>query len=118
MKIMMVDDEPELIDLLCELLPSTWRIDKFNDARSAGEHYQDHQNYDLVITDFKMAPKSGEGLIFDIKYINPAQKIIVVTGDPSGLNLPEKFKIQIFQKPANMKSFVAAIMDLCAEKQN
>src|ERR1700735_2877466 len=94
LKVMIVEDEYFLRELYKKLLPKEWEIEYFDNSRSASIQYNENSNFDLVITDLVMAPKNAEGLIFDIKYINPAQKIIVVSGFIGDLNLPEKFNVK------------------------
>ena len=104
---MIVEDEPDLVQIYKTLLPKDWTIDFFDNARDASAHYTAKSDYDLVITDIQMAHKSGEGLIYDIDYINPSQKIIVVSGHISELNLEglrSSANVKVFQKPWDIRN--------------
>jgi len=108
---MIVEDEPDLIRLYKELLPKDWTVDAFDNARSAVAHYSTHSDYDLVVTDLSMAHKQGEGLIYDIKYVNPFQKIIVLSGHTGDLNVPEHFQVRVFQKPWDIRQVTEVLKD-------
>ena len=69
-------------------------------------HYTANANYDLVVTDIKMAHKTGEGLVYDIKYVNPEQKVIILSGHIGELNLPEYFGVKVFQKPWDIRNII------------
>jgi DNA-binding NtrC family response regulator len=109
LRIMIVEDEPDLLSLYKEVLPSDWIIDSFDNARSAAHQYTADSNYDLVITDLRMNQKHGEGLIYDIKYINPAQRIIVLSGHTGDLNLRSFFQVKVFQKPWDIRNVIAIL---------
>ena len=110
---MIVDDNIETLKILNDLLVTmNVSVAKFDNARAAAQHYSNNPNYDLVITDFNMDGKNGEGLIFDIKYANPNQKIFLLTGDSGNLNLPEDFKVLVFQKGDGIKPIISAIHEI------
>lgn len=106
LKIMIVEDETDLRLLYREVLPKDWKIDFFDNAREAAIHFTAKSSYDLVITDLKMNTKTGEGLIYDIKYINPHQKIIVVSGHIDDLNIPKEFRVKVFEKPWDIRKVI------------
>ncbi len=106
MKIMIVEDEAELLELYKAALPHDWTIDCYLDSHEAAMKYTSTSGYDLVVTDLKMACKNGEGLIFDIKYINPEQKVIVISGHSEELHVPEKFHIKVFDKPWDIRNII------------
>jgi CheY-like chemotaxis protein len=103
---MIVEDSPATIRQYKDQIQDRYDVDFFEDARSAYRQYL-NAKYDLVITDLMLPLKSGEGLIFDIKYANPNQKIVVVSGSPESLQLNEYDNIQVFEKPVD----ITAIMD-------
>lgn len=105
---MIVEDSPSTIKLYKDQAKDHYDIDFFEDARTALNHYK-NTKYDLVITDLMLPLKSGEGLIFDIKYVNPYQKIAVISGSPGYLKLKEYDNIHVFEKPikiCNVINFV------------
>jgi DNA-binding NtrC family response regulator len=106
LKVMIVEDEKDLLNLYKEALPKSWTLDCFDNAREAAAKYSAHSDYDLVVTDINMAMKSGEGLIYDIKYVNPSQKIIVLSGHIGDLKLRDSFNVKIFQKPWDIRQIV------------
>jgi len=101
---MIVEDNEDLIKLYQEEVDElNIKGEYFNDGRSAVDHYRSSdQSYDLIITDVRMPMKSGEGLVFDIKTMNPKQKIAAVTAYPGDLNLPATFDVKIYEKPISL----------------
>lgn len=80
--IMVVDDEPDILALIEELLHKFgYSVHTFNDGRSALEAYQDGQiNFDLVITDMTMPKITGIALAEAILSENKNIPIILCSG--------------------------------------
>ncbi|MES2769306.1 MAG: response regulator [Bdellovibrionota bacterium] len=108
-KIMIIEDSPTTLKLYKKEIAEKYDVDYFQDARSALSHYE-NTKYDLVITDLMLPLKSGEALIFDIKYSNPTQKIAVISGSPDSLQLKEYDNIQVFEKPAKICEIISCTL--------
>ncbi len=107
--IMIVEDSPTTIKQYQDEIRDHFEADFFEDARAALNQYK-NKNYDLVITDLMLPLKSGEGLIFDIKYSNPQQKIAVISGSPGYLKLKEYDNIQVFEKPVSVYDVINCML--------
>ena len=72
-------------------------------------------NVDLVITDLLMPGASGLSLIQEIKWINPAAKIIAISGGGKNhgyglLEVAKKFgAAQVLQKPFSIIKIIEAV---------
>ncbi|MBC2604463.1 hybrid sensor histidine kinase/response regulator [Pelagicoccus albus] len=80
LRIMLVDDEEVLLEVISELLASGGHtVDVFGDPNSALESFR-HKEYDLVITDRAMPLMSGDQLAAAIKKIAPTTPVFMITG--------------------------------------
>ena len=82
-RVLIVDDEKYILDFFTEVFKLfPMRVDTASDGRAAMEKLT-RNDYDLVITDFKMPQMSGRDLYQWIKDKRPrlAQRIIFITGD-------------------------------------
>lgn len=81
--VLLVDDEPMLLDLFEMLLLSNgYRVGTASDAAAALEKFK-AEKWDLVITDFSMPGLTGSQLGQEIKSLSPGTPVIVLTGDAS-----------------------------------
>ena len=78
-RILIVEDETDLAELLHEFLESEFDPVTFTDSRAALAAFQS-SNFDLVMTDLTMPDLSGKQLITAIKAINPDIPILIITG--------------------------------------
>ena len=82
--ILLVDDEPELLSVLEELLCSFgYKVIAKLDAESALPVIKDGTTVDLVITDLKMPGMSGPEFIAVLKKIAPSMPVIMLTAHGS-----------------------------------
>jgi DNA-binding response OmpR family regulator len=84
MRILIAEDHEVLRDLLANLLTAKGHtVVATKDGEEAlRTFYKDDGVFDYVITDYQMPRKNGVVLIIDIRRMNPAQKCILVSGDP------------------------------------
>lgn len=80
--IYVVDDEPMLLELATVILePQGYRVKCFRDPEFALETFGSASpRPDLLITDFAMHGLNGMQLIEKFRRLNPAQKILLVSG--------------------------------------
>ncbi|MDQ8187352.1 ATP-binding protein [Pelagicoccus sp. SDUM812002] len=80
LRIMLVDDEEVLLEVISELLASGGHtVDVYGDPNSAIKAFE-HKKYDLVITDRAMPLMSGDQLAAAIKQVAPQTPIYMITG--------------------------------------
>jgi two-component system NtrC family sensor kinase len=93
-RILVVDDEKYILDFFVEVFYSLpMSVDTASDGRAAMHKMQDN-DYDLIVTDFKMPQMSGRELFNWIKENRPhlAKRIIFVTGDTVSLETRSFFE--------------------------
>ena len=78
--ILVIDDEPFMLDFVRKILESAQhRVLTATSADSGIEAYREHRP-DLVITDLIMPEKDGLETIRDLRRIDPAARIIAISG--------------------------------------
>ncbi|MFC1631266.1 response regulator [Candidatus Omnitrophota bacterium] len=78
-KILICDDEKGVRESFEHILAERYQLSFVADGTQAIEHIRKNPA-DLLILDLKMPKMSGMKALKEIKKINPAQKVIVVTG--------------------------------------
>ncbi len=106
---MIIEDNPTTVSRYKKELGDAYTVDFFLDAHSALIHYPKFE-YDLVITDLMLPLKSGESLIFDIKYMNPYQKVAVISSATESLKLKSDHNIPTFYKPISIKNVIETLL--------
>lgn len=82
-KILVVDDEKDVRDLLSEVLSAEgFEVSTANDGVDALEAFH-NENFPIVITDIRMAKMDGITLLKKIKEISPLTTVIIITAYPS-----------------------------------
>ena len=80
LKIMVVDDQPILCEILAEYLKKDYHeVETYPDGQMALERFNSAA-FDLVITDLVMPGISGEQLAAELKKVSPAARVILLTG--------------------------------------
>lgn len=80
MNILLLDDDIDcLISLAAVLKDAGRRCDEFTVPEKAVEAYRQKQ-HDVVITDMKMPGMNGIQVLKKIRLLNPAARVIIVTG--------------------------------------
>ena len=123
-RIMVVDDEPEVVKALEQLLnQENYDVMGLTDGRSALEKYQDW-NPDLVITDVVMPGLSGVDLIHKLKEQNGLRKVIFLSGRTERDSVSQEFeqelaegRYEFFRKPLSTAQFVGRIRDYFSTAQ-
>jgi len=109
--IFVVDDEPMLLDLATTILkPLGYRIFTFRDPRMALKEFPTVKPA-VIVTDFAMGEMTGLDLIRECKRLNPAQKIILLSGTvDESIYTDAAYKPDRFlAKPYQVREFVATI---------
>ena len=121
-RILIIDDEPDLRDVLAHLLEEAGY--KVEVASEGGEGISKHRESpaDLVITDLHMPGKDGLETLRELREDSEDVKLVAISGSDTYLvetNL-DSSRIhgadRTFMKPFNVKQFLAAIRDLLAQR--
>jgi CheY-like chemotaxis protein len=78
-KILVIDDEPEIRNLVCDVLSSSYDVTEFDTADKIVKYCQQN-TVDLIITDMFMPGITGLELINIIKNINDKIKLLAISG--------------------------------------
>jgi len=116
-RIMVVDDEEELVILLSDLLSHAhYRVCTYTDSKQAWDHFSKNKDvYDLILTDMTMPGITGLELSEKCLQLCPDLPIILMTGFSEQVN---KNKAQIagirgfIQKPLETKKLLKHIHQL------
>lgn len=117
MKIMIIEDDVALCSLYTDIITEEHELHVFTNPKKALEFYSTDPNFDLIIADHHLPMKSGESVVFDIKYMNPDQKILLVSGWMNEVNFPEKFQITKLAKPFTANLFNVAFLNALKSKE-
>jgi|GEM_PF-2149902 len=118
--IMVVDDEPFLVDLMLKFLENSGHKSKgFTNPTEALEWYQNSfDRVDLVILDMKMPGIDGRKCFYQLKQICPTVKVAILSGyiqDRAAQELLEAGALAFFQKPLKYPDLIEWI-DLTLKK--
>ena len=121
LRILTVDDQPVLCEILAEHLTEDWHtVESAGDGREALEMFRAHATdrpYDLVITDKAMPHMNGEQLATAVKAMAPGTRVIMLTGygaPPEGSQLPANVDM-IVDKPVTRQALREAVARVMAE---
>ena len=78
-RILIVDDELEITEILADLLSETYQCSKAGTAEQALIRLQDHE-FELVISDITMPGMSGLDMIPHVKEISPNTVVVMISG--------------------------------------
>ncbi len=121
LRIMLVDDEAVLLEVLSELLGSGGhKVENFESGEAALKAFQS-KRFDLVITDRAMPNMSGEQLAAEIKSINPHTPIIMATGFGDTMSSTDKASSHVdlvLAKPVPLDVLNQKLSELTARELN
>jgi len=120
--IAIIDDEPDLACLFKEALSQIdgAEVFAFTDPLLALEHFQtNHQNYMVIISDYRMPSMTGIELLSKIKDVNPAVTRIMMSAFEIQDELFEECKCvdKFLQKPVLMTDLINEVRMLVSKIQ-
>jgi DNA-binding NtrC family response regulator len=120
--IAIIDDEPDLACLFKEALSQIdgAEVFAFTDPLLALEHFQtNHQNYMVIISDYRMPSMTGIELLSKIKDVNPAVTRIMMSAFEIQDELFQEFRCvdKFLQKPVLMTDLINEVRMLVSKIQ-
>lgn len=116
-KMLLVDDEPEVLESLCQLFDSEFQVLTAPDGQTALTLLQHHLDVAIVISDQRMPGMKGVELLRNVKQIAPNSMRILLTGYADldavldSVNVGEVFRyVRKPWVPETLKSIVALAM--------
>lgn len=112
-RILMVDDEPEIRELVTEYLEGMGHhVDAFASGKQAMERLGIAlRPYDLALVDWTMPGISGRDVVQDIQRRSPVTAIVIATGrhditPPPGMNITN---LMLLRKPFSLRELARAL---------
>ena len=107
--IAVVDDEHDTVALFKEVLTTKgYNVAGFTNPLLALEHIQENQEeYDLILSDYKMTPIDGCNLAKKIAEVNTSITIIIITAANDIGNNP--LQLQVYFKPLIMSKLIEIV---------
>ena len=106
--ILLVEDDAALRE--CYETSLTLRGYRVTAARDGAEAWGIYGpgKFDFVLTDYQMPGKNGYRLLLDIWYMNPAQRMALMSGDPPVLRA-ELSDVPVLEKPFKIEELLTII---------
>jgi len=115
---MLVDNEPDIIELFTEILKTNgYKVLGFVDPRLAFKHLkQNQEEFELVLSDYRVRYLSGCDLARKITEINARIKVIIITALDSIGNNP--LNLTVFIKPISLSKLIDIVRNNISIKVN
>lgn len=110
-KILIIDDEPNVLSVLYSLLSEQYDCKTAANAREALEHLRE-QSFDLVLSDIMMPGMSGLELLEEIMRVSRETIVIMISGNLNIQNAIDAMRRGAFDyvtKPFNLSDVEAAV---------
>lgn len=109
--ILVVDDEPEINNVLCDLLNGQYECASAGSAEEALELLR-QQSFDLIISDITMSGMSGLEMVPHVKELVPEALIIMISGAQTIESAVESLRVGAFDyvmKPFDIRHVEAVV---------
>jgi DNA-binding response OmpR family regulator len=120
MRILVVDDDKESRDLLCEVLSaSEYAVDAVENVAAARRRLGSSNDYRIVIADLRMPDGTGLELLRDVGKQNSKPSVILISSYLSGLERKRARELGVgalLEKPFRFGDLLQAVADLAAPK--
>ncbi len=116
-RVLVVDDEPTILDLFVDILESAgYRVDTANNGVEAAQKVA-RNSYDVVVSDVRMPQMSGIQLYDEILAARPhlAERMVFVTGDlidPDTKSFVERIGAKTIAKPLEIQQVLSSIEEV------
>src|SRR5713101_8940642 len=110
-RILLVDDEPEITEILSDLLSEEYECLRAGAAEHALEHLRNSQ-FELVISDITMPGMSGLDMIPHVKSVSPDTVVVMISGMQtieSAINALRLGAFDYLMKPFDLRQAEAAV---------
>jgi len=113
MRLMVIDDEAIVGKRLRQVFSKMgFVVEVFDSPVQAMRAAEDHK-FDIVVTDLKMEGMDGMEVLSRVRQLNPAIRVIIITGYAQPETAEEAFKLGVFDfipKPFRLEQLKEAIL--------
>jgi EAL domain-containing protein (putative c-di-GMP-specific phosphodiesterase class I) len=113
-RVLVVDDEPDLLDVLGALLSEAgWQVDTAPDGRTALSLVDGHR-YEVVLSDIDMPGMNGVELLREIRARDLDVPVLLITGHPrvdTAVEALEHGALRYLRKPIRERDLASAVAD-------
>jgi CheY-like chemotaxis protein len=118
-RVLVVDDDQESRDLLCEVLQANgYAVDAVADGLAAREALAQDQHYRIVIADLRMPRETGLDLLRNLRHQEGKHGIILMSSFFSGAErkIAEDLGVHaLLDKPFRLSDLLQAVAELAAK---
>ncbi|MFL6215357.1 MAG: HD domain-containing phosphohydrolase [Blastocatellia bacterium] len=110
-RILIIDDEPNVLSVLVSLLGKSYDCKTATSALEALEHLKD-ESFDLVLSDIMMPGMSGLELVSEINQLDPLTVVVLISGNlniQSAIEAMRRGAYDYVTKPFDLKDVEAAV---------
>lgn len=119
-KVLIVDDDAESRELLCEVLAAHgYGVDAVENAAAALEELKRDGEYRIVIADLRMPNRTGLELLQDLRQKNSKHEVILMSSFISGTERRLALELgadALLEKPFRLSELLRVVDELAARK--
>lgn len=118
LRVLVIDDEPNHAEAVAESLERVGYQCALAHSGSAGAQHIDQEEFDVILTDLRMADLDGLAIVRKVKQDQPTAEVVVITGHGDIQSAVEAIKqgaSHYLQKPVDMAE-LRAIVGRASEK--
>jgi DNA-binding NtrC family response regulator len=110
-RILLVEDEPDLLDLLSEaLIQKGMKVTKATTGAEAIDHLRSGGEFDVMVSDIAMPGQlSGIDVAYEVQTVQPHLRIILTSGHPLSHFPPIPPYVEFLPKPYRVKQLVEVL---------
>jgi signal transduction histidine kinase/DNA-binding response OmpR family regulator len=113
-RILVVEDNPDLLDMACELLSKLGHTVKGAETGEAALALVDAEAFDVLLTDLALPGCSGVDVARQALQVQPALRVIVASGYGAPESATLEFPFAVLPKPYSLDQLRTAVADLPA----
>ena len=118
-RVLVVDDEESIRVVIAALLEALGVIVTVAENGSQALELYRRETFDAVLTDYHMPQMRGDELACAIKNVNPAQRVLLITGSAEDLREQGKLPAgidEMIAKPCTLDQLAHALSDIPRQK--
>lgn len=117
LSVLLVDDEADVLDRFATFMKKFFEnVDSASSGKEALEKFNNHDGYDIVVTDIMMPGMIGWELIRELRKIDESLFIAAITGSPNATDTELALCDSYLTKPVSIDKMVH-ILEKITEKR-